>query len=163
MISLQDIGLSHSEIPGSKVICTSPGLIAAYHVLHRLREPRHPPCALSYFLFYRSHCFCSAGDIYFQLVLKNITFCFVQYVIDRLSLTFLMFRRTGWRITDSNRWPPACKAGALASWANPPILNWKLKIENWKLIVNYPLSIIHSAGSPRQSWTADLYIISVAL
>ena len=26
--------------------------------------------------------FC-AGDIYFQLVLKNITFCFVQYVIDR--------------------------------------------------------------------------------
>ena len=24
-----------------------------------------------------------AGDIYFQLVLKNITFCFVQYVIDR--------------------------------------------------------------------------------
>ena len=27
-----------------------------------------------------------AGDIYFQLVLKNITFCFVQYVIDRFSL-----------------------------------------------------------------------------
>ena len=25
-----------------------------------------------------------------------------------------------WRITDSNRWPPACKAGALANWANPP-------------------------------------------
>ena len=33
---LQHGGLSHSEIPGSKVICTSPGLIAAYHVLHRL-------------------------------------------------------------------------------------------------------------------------------
>ena len=29
-------GLSHSEIPGSMVICTSPELIAAYHVLHRL-------------------------------------------------------------------------------------------------------------------------------
>ena len=43
-------GLSHSEIPGSKVICTSPGLFAAYHVLHRLREPRHPPDALTYFL-----------------------------------------------------------------------------------------------------------------
>ena len=25
--------------------------IAAYHVLHRLREPRHPPYALSYFLY----------------------------------------------------------------------------------------------------------------
>ena len=50
IISLQDIGLSHSEISGSKVICTSPKLIAAYHVLHRLREPRHPPCALVYLL-----------------------------------------------------------------------------------------------------------------
>ena len=34
---------------GSRVICTSPVLIAAYHVLLRLREPRHPPVALSYF------------------------------------------------------------------------------------------------------------------
>ena len=37
---LQPAGLSHSEIRGSKVICTCPRLIAAYHVLHRLREPR---------------------------------------------------------------------------------------------------------------------------
>ncbi len=27
-------------------MCSSPQLIAAYHVLHRLLEPRHPPCAL---------------------------------------------------------------------------------------------------------------------
>ena len=47
--SLQLAGLSHSEIPGSKVICTYPRLIAAYHVLHRLREPRHPPDALTFF------------------------------------------------------------------------------------------------------------------
>ena len=33
---LQPAGLSHSEICGSKVICTYPQLIAAYHVLHRL-------------------------------------------------------------------------------------------------------------------------------
>ena len=46
---LQPAGLSHSEISGSKVICTYPKLIAAYHVLRRLREPRHPPCALFYF------------------------------------------------------------------------------------------------------------------
>ena len=44
-------GLSHSEISGSKVICTYPELIAACHVLHRLCEPRHPPCALSYFFY----------------------------------------------------------------------------------------------------------------
>lgn len=43
-------GLSHSGIHGSTVICTSPWLFAAYRALRRLREPRHPPCALVYFL-----------------------------------------------------------------------------------------------------------------
>ena len=46
-------GFPHSEISGSTVICTSPKLIAAYHVLHRLLMPRHSPCALlslTYFL-----------------------------------------------------------------------------------------------------------------
>ena len=47
---LQPAGLSHSEILGSRVICTYPRLNAAYHVLHRLQEPRHPPYALSYLL-----------------------------------------------------------------------------------------------------------------
>ena len=28
------------------LVCSSPQLIAAYHVLRRLLEPRHPPCAL---------------------------------------------------------------------------------------------------------------------
>ena len=36
----------HSEICGSKLICSSPQLIAAYHVLHRLLMPRHSPYAL---------------------------------------------------------------------------------------------------------------------
>ena len=39
-------GFPHSEIPGSSRICRSPGLIAAYHVLPRLHEPRYPPFAL---------------------------------------------------------------------------------------------------------------------
>ena len=50
--ALQAAGLSHSEIRGSMVICTYPRLIAAYHVLHRLREPRHPPDALTFFRRY---------------------------------------------------------------------------------------------------------------
>ena len=37
----------HSEISGSKAVCASPKLIAAYHVFHRLLVPRHSPCALS--------------------------------------------------------------------------------------------------------------------
>jgi hypothetical protein len=40
-------GLPHSEIPGSKPVCGSPGLIAACHVLHRFSAPRHPPSTLS--------------------------------------------------------------------------------------------------------------------
>src|ERR1051325_11870649 len=40
-------GLPHSEIFGSKPVCGSPKLIAAYHVLHPRPAPRHPPYALS--------------------------------------------------------------------------------------------------------------------
>ena len=40
-------GFPHSEIAGSMDICSSPTLIAAYHVFLRLLVPRHPPCALS--------------------------------------------------------------------------------------------------------------------
>ena len=39
--------MPHSEIPGSKPVCGSPELIAAYHVLHRHLAPRHSPYALS--------------------------------------------------------------------------------------------------------------------
>ena len=53
-------GLPHSDILGSKPVCGSPKLFAAYHVLHRLPSPRHPPYALSsliitfLFAFWRS-------------------------------------------------------------------------------------------------------------
>ena len=40
-------GFPHSEISGSLDICSSPKLIAAYHVFLRPLVPRHPPCALS--------------------------------------------------------------------------------------------------------------------
>ena len=36
----------HSEIHGSRLICSSPWLIAACHVFHRLLMPRHSPYAL---------------------------------------------------------------------------------------------------------------------
>ena len=42
----------HSDIHGSKDICSSPWLFAAYHVLPRLSVPRHPPCALSSLTFF---------------------------------------------------------------------------------------------------------------
>src|SRR5699024_8226074 len=45
-MDMNPCGFPHSEICGSKLICSSPQLIAAYHVFHRLPVPRHSPCAL---------------------------------------------------------------------------------------------------------------------
>ncbi len=55
-LAIED-GLPHSEIHGSKLVRSSPWLIAAYHVLHRLLPPRHPPNALK--SLDRSHYQCS--------------------------------------------------------------------------------------------------------
>ncbi len=40
------MGCPIRKSPDQRLFGTSPELIAAYHALHRLREPRHPPCAL---------------------------------------------------------------------------------------------------------------------
>ena len=45
---LQRAGFPHSDIRGSWAVRASPRLFAACRVLLRLREPRHPPCALWY-------------------------------------------------------------------------------------------------------------------
>src|SRR6201981_1048772 len=58
-LTITDIegGFPHSEIRGSKLVRSSPKLIAAYHVLHRLSAPRHPPNTLK--ALDRSHYRCS--------------------------------------------------------------------------------------------------------
>ena len=89
------------------------------------------------------------GSIYtFSSLLK------FYFLFSSCQRSFSHFQRE-WRITDSNRWPSACKADALASWANPPRV-----IEHRN---NVLATTIFVRSSPRQSWTADLYIISVAL
>ena len=45
-------GFPHSDIRGSRLICSSPRLFAACHVLLRLLMPRHSPCALFRLNFY---------------------------------------------------------------------------------------------------------------
>ena len=68
------VGLSHSEICGSKIICIYPQLIAAYHVLHRLCEPRHPPCALTYFISW-THISFLVGS---SFISREISFAFLR-------------------------------------------------------------------------------------
>ena len=116
MTGLPPAGLPHSDIRGSKVICTSPRLFAAYHVLHRLREPRHPPSALAYFLLPSRPLQTVSGSIFLQLALLFLFFLVVQHVKDLSSGSFKMIdfvryahyvypfiRPLTWRITDSNR------------------------------------------------------------
>jgi hypothetical protein len=47
ILHFQRSGFPHSETFGSTPVCGFPKLFAAYHVLHRLPSPRHPPYALS--------------------------------------------------------------------------------------------------------------------
>ena len=62
-LSMTSEGLPHSEISGSKPACGSPKLIAAYHVLHRLLAPRHPPCALCSLTFFSKSKFLSSSGL----------------------------------------------------------------------------------------------------
>ncbi len=49
------VGFPIRKSRGQRLVSTSPGLIAAAHVLHRLLAPRHPPCALSLLIVKNSH------------------------------------------------------------------------------------------------------------
>jgi len=77
MTQLHCAGFPHSDISGSTVICTSPKLFAACHVLLRLPEPRHPPFAL--------FCFFISSLVLFLLLL----FSFFKLVKDLLLASLL--------------------------------------------------------------------------
>ncbi len=76
--------------PGSKVICTYPQLIAAYHVLHRLREPRHPPCALNYLSFILELSL-KKYDCKQTILLKDKVYTFSLYFYFTKSFFFGLF------------------------------------------------------------------------
>ena len=79
MAVLQTVRLSHSEIFGLRIICIYPKLIAAYHVLHRLQEPRHPPYALSYLFASR---FLRRGRCLLKVVLfVFFVACYFEYFV----------------------------------------------------------------------------------
>ncbi len=77
--SLQLAGLPHSEICGSNCMCQSPQLIAAYHVLHRLWEPRHSPYALTLLI------------VLFALLMSYSKFVINHKWLTTFIITFLIF------------------------------------------------------------------------
>ena len=82
---LQPVRFPHSDIYGLTVVCTSPQLFAAYHVLHRLWEPRHPPYALIHFL---SSFFLLSNHI--NISINTITSRSYSFCLSCMSNNFLL-------------------------------------------------------------------------
>jgi len=138
-------GLPHSEISGSKPVCGSPELIAAYHVLHRRPAPRHPPYALSSltttFTLLKTSCFCCLLSICctaifgFDAKLQLFRIFGCQGAAGKLArfsaaadATDRRSRRSRdpiagfggwWSWPGSNRRLPPCKGGALPAELQP--------------------------------------------
>ena len=87
---LQTARLSHSEIFGSRVICTYPKLIAAYHVLHRLLMPRHSPCALCSLTFTRLLYLITSSTM--KSIHSRTQVLFISYLSCFLVLSYIKLR-----------------------------------------------------------------------
>ena len=80
-------GFPHSEIDGSMDICSSPSLIAAYHVFLRLLVPRHPPCALSS-LTSLAQCIALHRLVVFFVLFSDVLTRSFDLISDRFNMRF---------------------------------------------------------------------------
>jgi hypothetical protein len=102
------------------------------------------------------------------------TLLFQFFILFLLSF-LLPFGEAGrgfsWRIRESNPWPLECKSSALANWANPPRSSLQCSVSVFSFSSQFSLFTLTAycdcdcflSSSPAQTWTGDLYIISVAL
>ena len=93
----------HSEISGSMLICSSPKLIAAYHVFHRLPVPRHSPCALVRLTFqtFFQNIWYPLDSLFCQRRLLLPFLLKLQYFLKELTIIFVSqllfsFQGTSW-------------------------------------------------------------------
>ena len=105
-------GFPHSEISGSKLMCSSPKLIAAYHVLHRLLMPRHSPCALlrlTFLIAWFSNYASSIKKFSWLIVitLKIILYCCLLIISSSFSVQFSRYNRV---FSDSSKHHSPCGA-----------------------------------------------------
>ena len=104
-------GLPHSDTHGSTAARASPWTFAACRVLPRLREPRHPPCALPRF---------SLSLAWWPRVPARhrscrLSLCLLSPILSKnRAAVRSRVPLPSWRMWGSNPRPPACKAGALA-------------------------------------------------
>ena len=105
-ITIVGSGFPHSDIFGSKLVRSSPKLFAAYHVLHRLSVPRHPPNALK--TLDRSHYQYSPGT---QAQTRSA--CAASLAMNMIRKTILLQHPSGSQALQDLSL--ACKMGAFAA------------------------------------------------
>ena len=133
-ILLRMMGFPIRKSPGQGLFGSYPRLIAAFHVLHRLLAPRHPPYALSSLTtllivddqpcvhkaqgwFTHLRHFCGAFATFSAIQFSKSVFprggriLHISIWKPFMSLAFSFHK--WWSRAGSNRQPPACKAGAL--------------------------------------------------
>ena len=115
-------GLLHSDICGSKIICISPQLFAACHVLLRQISPRHPPYALSILTYVFTLTFLA-----FWVSFSTSEKSFLDELFFLSFLLLYSFQRTGtWlfvRLVEMRRielLTPCLQGRCSPSWATPP-------------------------------------------
>ena len=140
VIDAMELPMTGFPIQKSSAQCLlsgSPKLIAANHVFHRHPVPRHPPSALNslaiiicqyakakrflrrlwnYFSFLDLPCIQFSKSKSKSTILTKTTYFdpISESIWDQIKINYW------WRWTGSNRWPPACKAGALPTELHPP-------------------------------------------
>ena len=105
----------HSEISGSMLICSSPKLIAAYHVFHRLPVPRHSPCALVRLTFqtFFQNIWYPLDSLFCQRRLLLPFLLKLQYFLKELTIIFvsqLLFSFQGTSLVMFPQSPVSCNS-----------------------------------------------------
>ena len=131
-------GFPHSEIRGSRDICSYPRLIAACHVLRRLPVPRHPPCALVSLTFMLRIVRVVRNCM--VLILLSYPFHFSLFACSRSVFLLFSFQST------------------VLSYRSYSIPSWEQTPDNSKL--NWALS---KYGGLKRTRTSDLTLIRRAL
>ena len=91
------VGFPHSDVPGSRLTSSSPGLIAGCRVLLRYPAPRHPPRALQTSVPYGTDPNCTGSRKLFLLWLIRI--CLTYYASQQTEDTLLcplLFQKELW-------------------------------------------------------------------
>lgn len=105
---------------GHSLVGGSPKLFAASHVLHRLRLPRHPPCALRSLV--TSSSLRPSGLERVKHKASSLRYLPLSPLVKELRPARLQRSQiiaSWWSRSGSNRRHPACKAGALPTELHP--------------------------------------------